>query len=57
MSQARHDATWSCAPNGNPMLLVVFTQGRQRAQDMLLLPAIATELSKIHNEMQYAKKQ
>jgi hypothetical protein len=51
MSQARHDAAWCCLPKGNPMLLVVFSQGRQNSNDTLLLPAIAKELIQLHVEM------
>ena len=47
MSQARHDAAWWSLQGGRPMLLVVFTQGRERANDTTLLPAIASELSKL----------
>ena len=48
MSQVRHDAAWCSQPQGNPMLLVVFSQGRQSSKDKFLLPAIAKELFKIH---------
>ena len=51
MSQARHDAAWCCMPKGNPMLLVIFTQGRQSSKDTFLLPALAKELFKVHTEM------
>ncbi len=51
MSQARHDAAWFCSPKANPMLLVVFTQGRERAKDASLLPSIARELSKLNVQM------
>ena len=44
MSQARHDAAWCCPPQGNPMLLVVFTEGRQSSTDSSLLPTLAKEL-------------
>ncbi len=47
MSQARHDAAWWSLQGGRPMLLVVFTQGRDRANDTTLLPAMARELSKL----------
>ena len=50
MSQVRHDAAWCSQPNGNPMLLVVFSEGKQSSSDTLLLPALARELSKIHME-------
>ncbi len=48
MSQARHDAAWWAAPGGNPILLVVFTHGRQRANDISLLPAIARAINNLH---------
>ena len=47
MSQARHDAAWWSLQGGRPMLLVVFTQGRERANDTTLLPEMARELSKL----------
>ncbi len=48
MSQARHDAAWVCQPQRNPMLLVVFSQGRQNSADKSLLPALSRELYKLH---------
>ncbi len=51
MSQVRHDAAWCCRPQGNPMLLVVFSQGKQNANDKVLLPALAKELMNLHQEM------
>ncbi len=45
MSQARHDAAWFCLPNKEPMLLVVFSLGNQRAKDISLLPLITKRLS------------
>ena len=48
MSQVRHDAAWCCLPQGNPMLLVIFSQGRQNSHDTLLLPSLARELFKLH---------
>jgi len=51
MSQVRNDVAWLCQPDGNPMLLVVFTHGRQRANDSFLLPALASKLFKLHAEM------
>ncbi|WP_320676105.1 serine hydrolase [Prochlorococcus sp. MIT 1300] len=48
MSQARHDAAWWSPPHGKPMMLVVFCQGRERAKDSFLLPALAHELNKLH---------
>ena len=56
MSQARHDAAWWISSNGMPMLLIVFCQGRDLANDTFLLPAIAQELNKFHIE-NYASKQ
>ncbi len=50
MSQARHDAAWWSSPKGNqgnPMLLVIFTQGRERANDTLLLPTLAKEINSL----------
>ena len=46
MSQVRHDAAWFSNSKSTPMLLVVFCQGRQLANDTFLLPAIASELTK-----------
>ena len=44
MSQSRNDSMW-CSINGSePVLLVVFMEGKQNANDALLLPAIANEL-------------
>ena len=51
MSQARHDAAWFSSPNQNPMLLVIFCQGRQRANDSSLLPAFARELSQENDKV------
>ncbi len=48
MSQARHDAAWSCSPDGKAMLLIIFSQGQERAKDTFLLPAIANELFHYH---------
>ena len=45
MSQARHDAAWWCLENESPQLLVVFTEGTERAKDDDLLPAIAKDLA------------
>ncbi len=45
MSEVRHDAAFFSIPNGNKMILVVFTQGKSLARDTFLLPAIASELS------------
>lgn len=44
MSQARHDAAYVEVDGRAPMLLVVFSEGRVRAADEALLPAIATAL-------------
>jgi beta-lactamase class A len=45
MSQARHDAAWWVSPERPPSLLVVFSEGADRAQDPNLLPTLARELS------------
>jgi hypothetical protein len=44
MSQARHDAAYVEVDGMAPMLLVVFSEGRARAADGALLPAIAAAL-------------
>jgi beta-lactamase class A len=44
MSQARHDAAYVEVEGRAPMLLVVFSEGRVRAADETLLPAIAAAL-------------
>tara|TARA_B100000700_G_C15051500_1_gene860540 strand:- start:1079 stop:1969 length:891 start_codon:yes stop_codon:yes gene_type:complete len=44
MSQARHDAAWFEIPNKNPMLLIIFSQGKKNATDKSLLPLIASKL-------------
>ena len=44
MSQARHDAAWWRHDDGIPTLLVVFSNGPDRANDEDLLPAIAKAL-------------
>ena len=51
MSQVRHDAAWISTPKSNPMLLVVFSQGRQLAQDIFLLPRLAKELWEETNQI------
>ncbi len=51
MSEARHDAAWICMPQQPPMLLVVFTQGKQLANDPFLFPALTSELIKLHKEI------
>ena len=45
MSQARHDAAWWVSPGMAPSLLVVFSEGEDRAQDVGLLPILARELA------------
>ena len=45
MSQARHDAAWWCLDGQAPSLLVVFSEGQERAVDEHLLPLIATQLA------------
>jgi beta-lactamase class A len=44
MSQARHDAAYIEAEGHAPMLLVVFSEGAERAQDEALLPALCQRL-------------
>ena len=51
MSQVRHDAAWLNKPDENPMLLVVFSKGKELSNDNFLLPSIAAELYKLHEEM------
>ena len=45
MSQARHDAAWWCLDGQAASLLVVFSEGPERAGDQQLLPLIARQLS------------
>ena len=47
MSEVRHDVAWWEAPNKNPMLAVVFTNGQELVKDQFLLPAISSELNKL----------
>ena len=44
MSQARHDAAYVEAEGHAPMLLVVFSEGPERARDEALLPALCQRL-------------
>lgn len=44
MSQARHDAAYVEAAGHDPFLLVVFSEGRERALDERLMPAISRHL-------------
>ncbi len=44
MSQARHDAAYIEAEGHTPMLLVVFSEGPERAKDEGLLPALCQRL-------------
>ncbi len=46
MSEVRHDAAYFETPQGQRMLLIVFTQGKNLANDTFLLPSFASELSK-----------
>ena len=50
MSEARHDAAWWRAPGRQPMQLVVFGVGRERAEDVNLLPTLARELSNFRQQ-------
>ena len=45
MSQARHDAAWWRSEEQPPSLLVVFSEGSERANDERLLPTIAEKLA------------
>ena len=44
MSQARHDAAYLEIPGHHPCLLVIFSEGPERAQDEALLPGLTTLL-------------
>ena len=44
MSQARHDAAWWCLDGQAASLLVVFSEGPERASDEKLLPQLAMQL-------------
>ena len=44
MSQARHDAAWWCLDGQAASLLVVFSEGPERASDEKLLPQLVTQL-------------
>jgi hypothetical protein len=44
MSQARHDAAYLEAEGVDPLLVVVFSEGKSCAEDGILLPKIASEL-------------
>jgi beta-lactamase class A len=52
MSQARHDAAWWVSPERPANLLVVFSEGADRAQDPSLLPTLARELAALHHGVQ-----
>ena len=43
--QARHDAAWWCLDGQAASLLVVFSEGPERAGDQQLLPLMARQLS------------
>ena len=45
MSEVRHDIAWWQEKPNNPMMAVVFTDGKQLSQDANLLPSIAKALS------------
>jgi len=45
MSQARHDAAWWCLDGQAASLLVVFSEGSERAGDEQLLPLLARQLA------------
>jgi hypothetical protein len=44
MSQARHDAAYLEPPGHHPCVLVIFSEGPERAQDEALLPGLTTLL-------------
>ena len=46
MSRVRHDAAYIEIPNISPYLLVVFTQGKENAQNKSILPFISHEIAK-----------
>jgi len=46
MSEVRHDVAWWEAPERSPILLVVFTTGKELVKDQFLFPAISSELNK-----------
>ncbi len=46
MSEVRHDVAWWEGPTRNPILVVVFTTGKDLVKDQFLLPAISHELNK-----------
>ena len=50
MSQARHDAAWFQGSDQPPMLLVVYSNGPDRARDATLLPELAKALSSYTND-------
>ena len=45
MSQARHDAAYVEPAQGDPFLLVAFSEGRSAAEDEMLLPELCRRLS------------
>ncbi len=51
MSSARHDAAWLSKSDENPMLLVVFCQGRELSKDRLILPFIAKKIQELTEEL------
>jgi hypothetical protein len=44
MSQARHDAAYLEIPGHHPCVLVIFSEGPERAQDEALLPGLTALL-------------
>ena len=45
MSQARHDAAYLEIPGHHPCVLVIFSEGPERAQDEALLPGLTALLT------------
>tara|TARA_Y100001968_G_C19448956_1_gene767193 strand:- start:1795 stop:2703 length:909 start_codon:yes stop_codon:yes gene_type:complete len=50
MSEVRHDAAWWEGKDQNPILTIVFTEGKQLSDDKDLLPSLARELNKFNAE-------
>jgi beta-lactamase class A len=47
-SQVRHDAAYIEAPDQQPYLLVVFTEGKEHSQNEAILPFVS---QRIHEQM------
>ena len=53
MSEVRHDAAWCQEQGQSPMLLVIFSQGKELSNDSYLFPSLAAELNTIHKNMSF----